>query len=217
MLRKLLLVEDDRYVCERVLQLIGKKFAVTVAHTRIEMEEQLAQQQFAGVLLDLELGDKTPPLTLFQLAQKSQIKVMIFSNTFSIPTARECLRQGAGGVLSKRDNPDSLLPSIETMLAGATVFNETVSQQLLGSSYIPPISLSKGEAKTLDLLHRVPMPANKDIARILGVVESTVESRVRQLLGKFVAVDRHHLVHQARCQGYEPGPTARSPGVPPSE
>jgi DNA-binding NarL/FixJ family response regulator len=118
-------------------------------------------------------------------------------------------------VISKRDNPDGLLPSIETMLAGSTVFNETISQQLLGSSYMPPISLSKGETNTLDLLHRVPLPSNKEIARILNVSESTVESRVRQLMGKFVAEDRHHLVHQARCQGYEPGPMAHSPTVPP--
>ena len=121
-------------------------------------------------------------------------------------------------MISKRDNPDGLLSSIETMLAGSTVFNETISQQLLGSSYIPSISLSKGEAATLDLLHRVPMLSNKEIARILSVVESTVESRVRQLMGKFVAEnvaeDRHHLVHQVRCQGYEPGPLAHSPTLP---
>lgn len=208
MLRKILLVEDDLYTCERVVQLLNTRFEVTLAHSFADMLAKLKDSLFECILLDLELRDGQPPLTLFEAAVKAVGKVLIFSNTYSTPLARECLQRGAAGLISKRDNPDLLLPSLESIMAGGTVYNAEITRELLGRRGNALPAISRGEAQTLDLLHRVPIPANKEIARILNVSESAVESRLRNLTTKFDAKDRHHLVHQARLLGYQPGPLA---------
>ena len=109
MKRHLLIVDENPYIVDILVQTLSKDFKITVAGTGQEAARLLIQgNRFDSVLSELELPffsglELTKLLRMSRL--NAHIPVVILSNVTDSATRIECLEQGVDAFLSKPFNP----------------------------------------------------------------------------------------------------------------
>lgn len=204
--RGVVIVEDQRLIAE----FFGAHCAdlgLEVCRTCGTCADGLAAiRQFRPklVLLDISLPDGDGlDLARTVLAELPRTRILAVSSHHDPWTMLQVQRIGLNGFVDKREQrPDVLSEAIQTVLAGRTYYTPVVkeSSALLRrdprafirvlSDYETRILSMIGEAKT-----------DEEIARILGISATTVQSRRRDIMQKLDIHTTPKLIHYAIVNG----------------
>ncbi len=132
--RHLLIVDENPYVVDILVQTLSKDFKITVAATGQEAARLLVQgNRFDSVLTELELPFFSG-LELTKLIRMSRltahIPVVILSNASDSTIRIECLEQGVDAFLSKPFNPLEVKAKLHALLRRADSPVEETQQRL---------------------------------------------------------------------------------------
>ena len=118
MANTILFVDDDRDLREIVTeQLSASGYAVDVADDGEMAIDKLRQQEYAVVLLDITLPQKTGfDVLRFTKDQSLNCKVIMLTGMVGLSVAIESMKLGAADYITKPYNMDYLLSSIKRVL-----------------------------------------------------------------------------------------------------
>lgn len=137
----LLIVDENPYVVDILVQTLNKDFKITVASTGQEAARLLIQgNRFDCVLTELDLAffsglELTKLIRMSRLA--SQTPVVILSNVPDSATRIQCLEQGVDAFLSKPFNPLEVKAKLHALLRRADSPIEETQRRLVPSVVQP--------------------------------------------------------------------------------
>ncbi len=152
------------------------------------------------VLIDALLACRWNFAGLGQLTSRlPATPVVLLSDELDLHLARGAVRAGARGFLAKSASEDALRRAIALALSGEIFLprDQIAERETLGAaSEAPPGTMSDAPLKRLTyrqrevLSHLARGRSNKEIARCLGLLESTVKVHVKTILKKLAATNR---------------------------
>jgi two-component system nitrate/nitrite response regulator NarL len=151
------------------------------------------------LLLDVDLPSMKGYEVLAQIREAHpNLAVLMLTVSEDYETLGECLRLGARGYLNKNIDQDYLLRSIRSVYMGESVISPQMMTKFVNrlanqeerqtQVFSDPSSLTRRERQTLAWLARGV--SNKEIARALGLAESTVKVHVQSILRKLGVTSR---------------------------
>jgi two-component system response regulator NreC len=202
---RVLLVEDHTVVRQGLRRILELDPAVEivgeVGDGRAALEA--VQRLKPGVaIIDISLPELNGIEVTRQLAKAAPAtKVLILSMHADDAYIRESLRAGAQGYLLKDADDNDLLKAVTALDAGGSYFSPAVSKVLLNgylqdgaSSADEEMSgLSGREREVLQLV--AEGKSNKEVAQVLSVAVSTVESHRKHIMDK---LDLHNTAEIVR-------------------
>jgi DNA-binding NarL/FixJ family response regulator len=121
----------------------------------------------------------------------------------------EALRCGASGFLLKDAGREQLLHAVRTVARGDALIAPSVTRRLLErfldrAPVPPPPAATELTARELEVIHEIARGySNAELARQLGISETTVKSHVARILAKLGLRDRVQIVIFAYRHGLE--------------
>jgi two-component system, NarL family, invasion response regulator UvrY len=201
----ILLVEDHAIVRSGIRKLLAAMPGMTL--TECASGEAALIELRAGVfdllILDLNLpGLGGLELLRRILAAHHGLKVLVFTQHTEAVYAARAMEAGARGYVSKNAAPEELLEAIETILAGGTMIERDISQELNSRgaeehSYLRP--LTQRDMEILRLLADGKSLAQ--IAEALGVAYKTVANTLSRIKDKLGVSQTADLIRIAIGQG----------------
>ncbi len=150
------------------------------------------------LLLDVDLPSMKGYEVLAQIRDSHpNLNVLMLTVSEDYDTLGECLRLGARGYLNKNIDQEYLLRAIRSVYVGESVISPQMvakfvtriaNQEERPQTFSDPSSLTRRERQTLAWLARGV--SNKEIARALGLAESTVKVHVQSILRKLGVTSR---------------------------
>ena len=120
------------------------------------------------------------------------VPILMLSSQFEPEIVRLALARGVDGFLSKAEPVDTIVQTLQQVMAGGVAGNMTVVP-------LAQKSLTPRQSAVLDLLHQGL--SSKLIARQLFISENTVRKHVQDILEFFAVASRAEAVFAARNQG----------------
>lgn len=189
-MKNVLVVDDHAIVRSGIRRLLAANadLAISEAGTGEEALGQVRGTSFQLLMLDLNL----PGLGGLELLKRllkadPKLPVLVFSLHTEAIYATRAIQAGARGFISKNATPEELLAAVETVLAGGSVIerdiaNEIAAREAEGNVYLR--SLNQRDLEILRLLAEGNSLAQ--IADALGIAYKTVAntlSRIKEKLG----------------------------------
>ena len=172
-----------RVALERSEQIVWAGEGASLREARVLATEQ----QLDVLLLDLYLPDGRAAASVAFLKQAYPgLRIIVLTGMGTAVDAREVLRHGASGYLTKDGLTDTVVDAVVSVMSGATVVAPAVRAELLESASHP--SLTDRELEVLALV--VEGCTNPEIGTMLGVSAGTVRTHVSRILDKLGAADR---------------------------
>lgn len=150
------------------------------------------------LLLDVDLPSMKGYEVLAQIRDSHpNLNVLMLTVSEDYDTLGECLRLGARGYLNKNIDQEYLLRAIRSVYVGESVISPQMvakfvtriaNQEERPQTFSDSSSLTRRERQTLAWLARGV--SNKEIARALGLAESTVKVHVQSILRKLGVTSR---------------------------
>lgn len=150
------------------------------------------------LLLDVDLPSMKGYEVLAQIRDSHpNLNVLMLTVSEDYDTLGECLRLGARGYLNKNIDQEYLLRTIRSVYVGESVISPQMvakfvtriaNQEERPQTFSDSSSLTRRERQTLAWLARGV--SNKEIARALGLAESTVKVHVQSILRKLGVTSR---------------------------
>ena len=225
------LVEDDPGMQERLLAALNSNTSLNVcyqASTGIEMmtwlKQKQADQQLDVLLVDLGLPDCSGIDVIAFAAQcVPQTEIMVITMFGDESNMIRAFEAGAKGYLLKDATGEDLVQHVFNLHAGGAPMSPIIARQLLTrlrpanlkneaipksntekttSTNIPTATLEKltpRETEILSLLSRgYTYP---ELARLLGLSVSTIQSHIKHIYGKLAVHSKTEAVFEARQMG----------------
>jgi len=199
---RVLVVDDHRLVRAGLISLLEAAPDVEVAGEAADGRQALevARATRPGVaLMDLSM----PVLdgveaTRMLLAEQPEIRVVALTSFSDRQRVTDVLAAGAIGYLLKDSRPDDLLAAVRAAAEGHAPLDPRVAGALLPGQQPPPAAdlLSDREKQVLRLAAQGL--ANKQIARRLGISESTVKVHIGSIFRRIGVRDRTSAALWAR-------------------
>lgn len=210
--KNVLLVEDNPLFQQKIYQAIEKSCPgswVAPCGTGRGALEILANpvHQFDLVLVDLGLPD-IDGLEVISAARElhPQAPVMVITAITSEETLMSAIRVGAQGYILKRDYGEAMSKAITEVLQGNFPISTSMARSLFRMAGAPDAAskddkfkLSPRESETL--LHISRGYSYAEVADIMGIALSTVQSNVRIIYRKLETNTRMQAVLKARQAG----------------
>ena len=209
---RVLIVDDHtlfRQGLRSLLEADGTIEVVDEADNGVEAIAKARQLQPDVVLMDIAMsnvGGLQATRRIRKLAPS--VKVLALSMHETEQYVQEMLRVGASGYISKRSPAAELLSAIQAVHKGYAYLNPPVAKKVL-NGYVKRIKTDnregKGERLTARELEVLGLIAegrtNKEIAELLSLSVSTIQSHRLNLMRKLKAHDRTELVRYAIREG----------------
>jgi len=208
-----ILIADDHTLFRRGLSLLLRQIYAQAeileaadVPAALSLGERLAACDL--VLLDLTMSGMEGLVGLQRIRQAApKAQVVIISATTELDAIRAAIAAGARGYIPKSANDETLRHALPMILAGETYVPPSVLSEFsrpAGTAALPPDSplhaLTQRQRDTLELLVRGL--SNKEIARELGLLESTVKAHLKVVLKKLGAANRTQAALLATQQGF---------------
>ncbi len=197
---RVLLIDDDPIVCvslQMILETDPTVQVVGIGHDGNEALTLFATYHPDILLMDIRMqpmsGIEAGERIMHDYPTANILYLTTFSDNDYIIKA---LALGAKGYLLKQDF-DSILPALHTILAGQHVFGNAIVTKLptlLTQTHTkpsPPTPLSEKESELLTLIAKGL--SNKEIAETIHLSEGTIRNYISQLLEKLALRDRTQL------------------------
>lgn len=174
------------------------------AGTMAEALKLAVIEQPNAAVVDLGLPDGDGVVLLRQLRRAVPgCALLVLTMTRDESTVHACLEAGAAGYLLKESAPESLLPSLRTVLDGGLVLGPHVAPGTL--TRVRRVVPAPFDVLTPRELHHVGLLASglsgPQIADMLGVAEKTVRNQMAGILAKLGLADRVQAALLAREAG----------------
>lgn len=166
------------------------------------------------VLLDLAMPGMEGFRGLEQLAEiLPEATIVIVSAITESDRIREALERGARGYVLKTINDAALKHALSLMLSGETYVPAELLQErglkAPGGKTAPDNPLSSLTDRQRDVLGLLMTgQSNKEIARHLGLLESTVKAHIKVILNKLSVANRTQAAMVASTLGWHPPRTS---------
>lgn len=214
---RILLVDDQPMVRSALrayvesapdMEVVGEAMSGTAARSQVRALEPDV------VLMDLQMPVMDGiEATRAIAADHPDVQILALTSHQSESYVLPALRAGASGYLLKDEEPEDILAAIRTVQSGGSAVSPAIARMLIstvatmgapGSTVDHEIArraglLSDRERDVLEVLCRGR--SNREIARELGLTESTVKTHVSSLMAKLQVQDRLQVVVLALSQG----------------
>lgn len=216
---RVMLVDDHTLFRTGIKLLLQRQAEITVvgeAPDGLEAVKRLRELKPDVVLLDLNMpglsGLKTLELLLQDAPDTAVIMLTVSEDAEDLGAA---LRTGARGYLLKNIEAQVLVQGIVRAYRGEAVVAEQMTSKLVAQFKAPaPHASATGSEERLTprekeiLIWLARGESNKEIARQLGVAESTVKIHVQNILKKLKLSSRVQAAVYAVEHGFMPAPSA---------
>jgi len=171
----------------------------------IDQAIELLETQSFGILIMAGAMPANARIEAVERLQKvaSDLPVLIIDDSVDEVFARQVMKQGAHGYISRQSEPDELVEAIQRLLAGRTYLSSDVARLLAVSALsneVDPVStLSPREREVFDRLARGD--AVGDIAVELDLTSKTVSNHRLAVLKKLDVKTTVELAHLAFRRG----------------
>jgi DNA-binding NarL/FixJ family response regulator len=198
---RVVIVDDHRLVRAGLITLLDAVEDIEVVGEAADGEEGVSVASSAQA--DVVLMDLSMPVldgvaaTRQLLAQAPKTRVLALTSFSDRQRVADVIAAGATGYLLKDCAPDELVAAIRSSAAGHSPFDPRVAGALLPTSTRSPAeNLSSRELEVLR--HAARGLANKQIARKLGISESTVKVHLGSVFRRIGVTDRTSAALWAR-------------------
>jgi DNA-binding NarL/FixJ family response regulator len=198
---RVLVVDDHRLVRAGLITLLGAAADIEVAGEAADGADGVAVAR--DVKPDVVLMDLSMPVldgvgaTRRLLAEVPEAKVLALTSFSDRQRVADMIAAGATGYLLKDCAPDELLAAVRAAAAGHAPFDPRVAGALLPDR--TPAPAQELSARELDVLRLAAQGmANKQIARKLGISESTVKVHLGSVFRRIGVTDRTSAALWAR-------------------
>jgi len=186
-------VEDQRVVQVGIRGLLEEAeitHSLCYASTFSQAWELLRRQAFHLIILDLKVpgGNSIKMIELLKI-KFTELKIMVFSGFDENVYARQCIRQGADGFISKSASDAEFKRAIHKILKGQIYVSERIQQDLLtefngikNNSGNPLSELSTRETDVMNLLTKGL--STSEISQNLNIQPSTVSTYKNRIFKK---------------------------------
>jgi two-component system nitrate/nitrite response regulator NarL len=215
---RILLVDDHSLFRSGVKALLGRQADLEVVGEAADGLEGYKRARELGpdvMLLDLDMPGVSGREAVRMIAEElPQVAVLMLTVSESAEDLLECLRAGARGYLVKNIDAEFFVDAIRRAASGEAVVAPAMTGKLVAGLQrpAPPAPVAAEHAKLTVREREILMglakgASNKEIARELGLAESTVKIHVQSILRKLNLTSRV----QAAVYAVEKGlTTARS-------
>ncbi|WP_342472733.1 response regulator transcription factor [Metasolibacillus sp. FSL H7-0170] len=207
---RILLVEDQAIVRNGLKMIIEQDAALSVvaeASNGVEALALLEQQPIDLVLLDIRM----PEMNGIEATQHIRtrfppLKILILTTFDDDEYAYQTLKDGANGFLVKSSEPQKLIASIHSVVAGGMVLQEEVAAKLVPKLLQQTIQREEQSttltARELEITKLVGEgKTNKEIAAALFLSVGTVKNHLTHILNELQLRDRTQLAIYAVRNG----------------
>jgi two-component system, NarL family, nitrate/nitrite response regulator NarL len=201
---RILVIDDHTMVREGLRLLIDAHHwfrIIAEAGGKPEACELASREQPDVILLDLDLGGHSGLDILPELLRRApRARVVVLTGVRDIAEHRRAIRLGAAGIVRKENAADVLARAIEKVHAGEIWIDRTLAAQALAeltsvsgsnSEMERSRSLTSREREVTSLIAEAL--SNKEIARRLGITETTVRHHLTSIFSKLAMNDRLEL------------------------
>lgn len=196
---KILLAEDQAMVrgaLAALLTLAGG-FTITQASDGDEALTLLKQQHFDLLLTDIEMPGRTGlELAAWLKEQHSQTKVVVITTFGRAGYIKRAIEAGVGGFLLKDAPSETLVSSIQQVMAGKRVIDPELAMMAIGD--VDP--LNDKERRALRFASEGKSTA--EIAEMLFIAEGTVRNYLSETIAKLNASNRIDAARIAKQKGW---------------
>ncbi len=201
---RVLVIDDHPIVREAVCAILSAQPDIEVIDSAGTAEEGLELLRLHAcdiVLLDLDLPGMSGlnAVPLFMEGRPPRPRIIIFTAYDNDERVFAALRSGARGYLLKGSSTDELVRAIHAVADGGSHLEPSVANKVLQEMNNPhPDSHTLLSDREMEVLRRVAegLP-NKQIARSLGISESTVKFHLTSIFQKLNADNRAQAVAMA--------------------
>lgn len=189
---KIMLIDDHAVVRLGISSILEKNSTYMVcceAGSISEMFEKLEIEKPDLILLDYMLPDGDGATACHLIKKKyPEIKVLVVSALADSGTIKSAVMAGADGYLVKNIDRKSIMDTVEKVLSGKPVFEESALLGLLDAvkletdATMQVEALTETEEKILDLLSKGM--TNKEISAQLYIAEKTVRNYLSRVMRK---------------------------------
>ncbi len=198
---RVLLVDDDKLICESLKILLELQSDLAVTGTCKNGEEALALVK--DQVVDVVLMDIRMPVMDGVRATKAMkevhpgLKIILLTTFKEDEYIKEAVAHGAEGYILKSQSSDTIIESIRSVYKGNTVYQKEVMTSLTDLMKKTPEPLPmepKLTPREMEILQGVGEgKSNKEISRALFLGEGTVRNYITKLLDKLELRDRTQL------------------------
>lgn len=196
---KILLAEDQAMVrgaLAALLTLAGG-FTITQASDGDEALTLLKHQHFDLLLTDIEMPGRTGlELAAWLKEQHSQTKVVVITTFGRAGYIKRAIEAGVGGFLLKDAPSETLVSSIQQVMAGKRVIDPELAMMAIGD--VDP--LNDKERRALRFASEGKSTA--EIAEMLFIAEGTVRNYLSEAIAKLNASNRIDAARIAKQKGW---------------
>ncbi|WP_330131035.1 response regulator transcription factor [Shewanella xiamenensis] len=196
---KILLAEDQAMVrgaLAALLTLAGG-FTITQASDGDEALTLLKQQHFDLLLTDIEMPGRTGlELAAWLKEQHSQTKVVVITTFGRAGYIKRAIEAGVGGFLLKDAPSETLVSSIQQVMAGKRVIDPELAMMAIGD--VDPLNDKERRA----LRFASEGKSTSEIAEMLFIAEGTVRNYLSEAIAKLNASNRIDAARIAKQKGW---------------
>jgi len=194
MVHRIAVIEDHFLQRRYASTLIGIQPDMTVTFEGEDLPQFMAWLETADetsrpelILLDLmaERGPNARPETVRQLVFAG-FRVVVFSAIASPPLARQMIKAGVHGFISKRDNEQKIMAALRAIIAGDWWVSPELAVVIAHDQNRP--KLSDQEERAL-ILYASGLPLEA-VSASLGVKPNTTKKYLQRVRNKYANVDR---------------------------
>jgi len=188
---RVLLVDDHAVVREGYRRLLERDHTIEVvgeAGNGIKARALAASAESDVVIMDIALpGSSGLDVMRQMLADRPELRVLIFSMHGEAIFVSRAIRHGARGYITKSSAPEVLVDAVHAVAQGATYYSADVMAEASSSSQVSAPGVQSLTSREFEVLQRlVTGESVKDIGDKLGLSEKTVanhQSIIREKLG----------------------------------
>lgn len=189
-MKNVLVVDDHAIVRSGIRRLLATNpdLEISEARTGEDALNQVNGSNFQLLMLDLNL----PGLGGLELLKRllkadPRLSVLVFSLHTEAIYATRAIQAGARGFISKNATPEELLAAVETVLAGGSVIERDIANEISAREAEGNVYLRSLNQRDLEIL-RLLAEGNSltQIAEVLGIAYKTVAntlSHIKEKLG----------------------------------
>jgi DNA-binding NarL/FixJ family response regulator len=210
---RILLVEDDAPVRERLARIIGDwpgGRLIAACETLAEAMQTIGAEGLDLLITDLRLpdGHGAQAIRLLRTTQP-KAEAMVISVLTDDRNVIEAIEAGASGYLLKDSDPINVIDAITELLAGRSPISSTIARTLvrrLGggreAAPAPPDSERALTAREMDILWGIAKGFTYgELAERLEISKQTVPVHIKNIYRKLQANNRSEAVYEASRRG----------------
>lgn len=203
---KLLIVEDHAIVRNGLKHLFALSADIEV-HAEAERGQQalqlIQQQQFDLALVDINMPDLAGVELLCKIhKQAPKLPILIFTMHNEAQIARNAIKAGASGYLTKDCDPQVLLDAVRKIHGGGYHVDPLIAEKMVFDNQHEPTQLPHESltARELEILKLFVAGSNiKKIAKELHISPKTVSTHKTRIMEKLKIDNNPELIRYAIC------------------